>query len=270
MVRMYDRTRPVLDGETDVRVPTPNMATANVRHVPKKSRRRPSQRWLMTCRRAKAQSVAAPRRDSRQVQRGERETHGEVVGPVLEVEVRRRLGEEAVRLAVRPDRREAGKALAEARVQRRAQEVVEALELASAARQEVRGSQRRYEGEPGGSARTSDGRTGRRTRRGRARRRRRGGTLRRARSESAQSSKKGKKGNVHAQGWTMAMRTTEPTTPASVETNMRNESLSVLSMVSMSLEKRFMMRPSGVVSKKLIGARMTPVMAAEWSSREML
>lgn len=49
IVRMYDRTRPVCDGDTDVRVPTPNMATAKVRHEPKKSRRSPSQRWLTTC-----------------------------------------------------------------------------------------------------------------------------------------------------------------------------------------------------------------------------
>ena len=43
--------------------------------------------------------------------------------------------------------------------------------------------------------------------------------------------------------------------------NIRIEPETVLSTVSMSLEKLFMIRPRGVVSKKLMGARMTVVMA---------
>lgn len=42
MVKMYERTRPVCAGDTVFLVPTENMATANVRQLPKKSSRRPS------------------------------------------------------------------------------------------------------------------------------------------------------------------------------------------------------------------------------------
>ena len=46
--------------------------------------------------------------------------------------------------------------------------------------------------------------------------------------------------------------------------NIRNESDAVLSMVSISLENLFMIRPRGVVSKKLMGACMTEVIVLRW------
>jgi len=46
--------------------------------------------------------------------------------------------------------------------------------------------------------------------------------------------------------------------------NIRNESDAVLSMVSISLENLFMIRPRGVVSKKLMGACTTEVIALRW------
>lgn len=51
---------------------------------------------------------------------------------------------------------------------------------------------------------------------------------------------------------------------AAVRRNMRIESVSWLSMTSISLEKRLVMRPRGVVSKKDMGARRTLCMA--WCS----
>jgi hypothetical protein len=51
---------------------------------------------------------------------------------------------------------------------------------------------------------------------------------------------------------------------ARVKKYMRIESVIVLSRTSISLLNRFVMRPSGVVSKKDIGARSTLVMA-RWS-----
>jgi hypothetical protein len=46
--------------------------------------------------------------------------------------------------------------------------------------------------------------------------------------------------------------------------NIRNDSDAVLSIVSMSLENLFMIRPRGVVSKKLMGACMTEVIVLRW------
>jgi len=50
--------------------------------------------------------------------------------------------------------------------------------------------------------------------------------------------------------------------------NIRHESATVLSIVSMSFENLFMIRPSGVVSKKLIGACMTELIALRWRDFE--
>jgi len=47
-------------------------------------------------------------------------------------------------------------------------------------------------------------------------------------------------------------------------TNTRNESDVVLSTVSMSLENLFMIRPGGVVSKKLTGACTMEVIVLWW------
>lgn len=66
------------------------------------------------------------------------------------------------------------------------------------------------------------------------------------------------------QGMMTAISTNAPITFESVIRNIRIESETVLSMVSMSLENLFIIRPRGVVSKKLIGARMTVVMAPRW------
>ena len=46
--------------------------------------------------------------------------------------------------------------------------------------------------------------------------------------------------------------------------NIRNEPGTVLSIVSISLENLFMIHPRGVVSKKLMGARMTEVIVLRW------
>jgi len=51
---------------------------------------------------------------------------------------------------------------------------------------------------------------------------------------------------------------------ADVNKNIRNESDAVLSTVLMSLENLFMIRPRGVISKKLMGACMTEVIVLRW------
>jgi len=65
-----------------------------------------------------------------------------------------------------------------------------------------------------------------------------------------------------------AISTNDPVIFADVVKNIRNESATVLSMVSMSFENLFMIRPSGVVSKKLIGACMTESIALRWRTFE--
>jgi len=66
---------------------------------------------------------------------------------------------------------------------------------------------------------------------------------------------------IKNQGMMIAINTNEPTMFANVIKNIRIESATVLSMVSMSLANLFMIRPRGVVSKKLIGARMVVLIA---------
>ena len=69
---------------------------------------------------------------------------------------------------------------------------------------------------------------------------------------------------IRNQGTITAINTNDPRTFENVIRNIRIESETVLSMVSMSLENLFIIRPRGVVSKKLMGARMTVVMAPRW------
>ena len=61
-----------------------------------------------------------------------------------------------------------------------------------------------------------------------------------------------------------AINTNAPRMLESVIKNIRNESETVLSMVSMSLANLFMILPRGVVSKKLMGACMVVVIALRW------
>jgi hypothetical protein len=62
----------------------------------------------------------------------------------------------------------------------------------------------------------------------------------------------------------IAISTKDPITVANVIKNIRIESDTVLSIVSMSLENLFMIRPRGVVSKKLMGACMTAAIVLRW------
>jgi len=59
----------------------------------------------------------------------------------------------------------------------------------------------------------------------------------------------------------IAINMNAPIMLVNVIKDIRNESETVLSMVSMSLANLFMIRPRGVVSKKLIGARMVELIA---------
>jgi len=69
---------------------------------------------------------------------------------------------------------------------------------------------------------------------------------------------------IKNQGMMTAMNTNAPIRFENVIKNNRMESLSVLSMVSISLENLFVILPRGVVSKKLIGARITVAIALRW------
>jgi DNA-binding Lrp family transcriptional regulator len=62
-----------------------------------------------------------------------------------------------------------------------------------------------------------------------------------------------------------AINTNAPMTFEAVIKNIRIESETVLSIVSMSSENLFMIRPRGVVSKKLMGARITVAIALRWT-----
>ena len=66
---------------------------------------------------------------------------------------------------------------------------------------------------------------------------------------------------IKNQGMMIAINTNDPTMFAKVIKNIRIESAMVLSIVSMSLANLFMIRPRGVVSKKLIGACMVELIA---------
>ena len=65
-------------------------------------------------------------------------------------------------------------------------------------------------------------------------------------------------------GITVAINTKDPVMFAVDSKNIRNASDTVLSIVSMSLENLFMIRPRGVVSKKLMGECMTEVTVLRW------
>jgi hypothetical protein len=62
----------------------------------------------------------------------------------------------------------------------------------------------------------------------------------------------------------VAINTKDPQMLENDSRNIRNESDAVLSIVSMSLENLFMIRPRGVVSKKLMGACITEVIVLRW------
>ena len=65
-------------------------------------------------------------------------------------------------------------------------------------------------------------------------------------------------------GMITAINRNDPITFVNVIKIIRSDSEMVLSIVSISLANLFMIRPSGVVSKKLMGAHMVEAIALRW------